>query len=107
VVINNSDFYYKGGNVSVSNYGPTALNNIAIKIILPSGTNVSSSSGTSYLQTGNILRFYIPTINAYTNIDTSYIHNYLGFYPVSTTIECNQSQPTGANTFFKELELVS
>ena len=107
IVINNSDFYYKGGNVSVSNYGSMTLNNVAIKIILPSGVNVSSSSGTSYLQTGNILRFYIPSIGGYTNVDTSYIHNYLGYYPVTTTIECNQSKPTGANQFFKEVELVS
>jgi hypothetical protein len=107
VVINNSDFYYKGGNVSVSNYGPIALNNIAIKIILPNGVIVSSSSGTSYLQTGNVLRFYISTIGAYSNIDTSYVHNYLGYNPIITTIECNQSQPTGADAFFKEIEIVS
>lgn len=106
VVINNSDFYYKGGNVSVSNYGPSAINNVAIKIILPNGANVSSSSGTSYIQTGNILRFYIPTIGAYTNIDTSYIHDYLGFYPVTTTIECNQSKPISSNQYFKEQGLV-
>jgi hypothetical protein len=91
----------------VSNYGPTSINNIAIKIILPNGASVSSSSGTSYVQTGNILRFYIPTIGAYTNVDTSYVHNYLGYYPVTTTIECNQSQPISANQYFKEQGLVS
>jgi hypothetical protein len=86
--VNNSDFYYKGGNFSVQNTSPQEVKNITVSITLPAGTNVTPSSRGGYTQDGNILKYKIASISAYSNVDTSYIHDYQAYWPVSTEIKC-------------------
>jgi hypothetical protein len=91
IKINNSDFYYKGGNLSVQNTSPYLAKDIVVVITLPAGVKVSSSSQGGYSQQGNILKYNISSLPGYTNFDTSYVHDYLNYSPVVTNVSCGYS----------------
>jgi hypothetical protein len=88
IKVNNSDFYYKGGNFSVQNTSPSEVYNVTVTITLPAGVKILSSSLGGYNQHGNILQYHISSIAGYSNIDTSYVHDYLNYSHLSTTISC-------------------